>query len=150
MLNTASDAADKYYTENKVVGGYGPIAAQRLRDILKRPGFIPDEAKALINETANKVDDPKLTPMEYDAKIKEFNYNNKKLLKDSGANANTLDHFFGAANDALKQTHYEGLNQIQPGLGDSLKNTNFDYATDKGNLFGPFGKWVDGKPMEVT
>ncbi len=120
-------------------------AADSLNSILNTKDFVPDEAKKLIADTANRISKVK-TPGEYDAEIKRFNYENQKLLDPTKPGMNTsLNHYFNLANEALKSSHYEALNNLSPGLGDTLKNTNFDYANQKGELFGPFARMAGGR-----
>ena len=127
----------------------GKVAAIKIRDLLNSEGFMPDEVTKLIQNTASDIERQGKTPGSYDEQIKKFNYENKKLLQDNPLNAGVLNHYFGQVNDILKQTHYDTLNQLKPGLGDILKSTNFDYAQSKGSLFGPFAEMAGGKVEEL-
>jgi hypothetical protein len=128
----------------------GKVAALKLKGILKTTDFIPDEAVKLINKTADRLEANGNNPSAYDAEIKRFNYENQKLLEGKGPGvADSLDHYFGKANEILKQTHYDTLNKVRKGLGDALKNTNFDYAQTKSGLFGPFAKMAGGRVEDL-
>lgn len=140
----------------KQYSGYGPIAAEKLKQILNRTDFegptpesISPESRAIIEKYAKELDNPKLTPAQYDVKVKDFNRDVKLKLNEQPGLRDEFDHYMGEANQILKDTHIDGLNKIQEGLGDKLAATNFDYAVSKGDLFGPFGKMNEGKVEDL-
>ena len=138
----------------KQLGNPGKQAASQILDLLNNQGYMNDDVTGLIQDTAKNISRQGNTPQGYDNAIKQFNDEKLDLLNDNPLRAGSINHFTGAVNDILKNTHYDALNHLNPdgsynptssALGDILKSTNFDYAQSKNQFFGPLADMTGGK-----
>ena len=136
------------------MGNPGKQAASKMLDLLNTQGYMNDDVVGLIQDTAKNIARQGNTPQGYDNAIKQFNDEKLDLLNDNPLRAGSINHFTGAVNNILKNTHYDALNHLNPdgsynptnsGLGDILKGTNFDYAQSKNQFFGPLAEMTGGK-----